>query len=31
MRPINLTNEKIQSCQDCGGKFSLEDGSAELT
>ena len=31
IRPINFTNKKIQSCQDCGGKFSLEDGSAELT
>ena len=31
MRPINFTNKKIQSCQDCGGKFSLKDGSAELT
>ena len=31
MRTINVTNKKIQSCQDCGGKFSLEDGSAELT
>ena len=30
MRPINFTNKKIQSCQDCGGKFSLKDGSAEL-
>ena len=29
-RPINFTNKKIQSCQDCGGKFSLEEGSAEL-
>ena len=31
MRPIDFTNKKIQSCQDCGGKFSLEEGSAELT
>ena len=31
MRPINFTNKKIQSCQDCGCKFSLKDGSAELT
>ena len=31
MRPINFTNKKIQSCQDCVGKFSLKDGSAELT
>ena len=31
MRPINFTNKKIQSCQDCGGKFSLKEGSAELT
>ena len=30
MCPINLTNKNIQSCQDCGGKFSLEEGSAEL-
>ena len=30
MRPIDFTNKKIQSCQDCGGKFSLEEGSAEL-
>ena len=29
MWPIGFTNKKIQSCQDCGGKFSLE-GSAEL-
>ena len=26
MRPINFTNKKIQSCQDCGGKFSLKEG-----
>ena len=31
MRPIDFTNKKIQSCQECGCKFSLEDGSAELT
>ena len=31
MWPINFTNKIIQSCQDCGGKFSLNDGSAELT
>ena len=31
MRPINFTNKKIQSCQDCGDVFSLKDGSAELT
>ena len=31
IRPINFTNKKIQSCQDCGGKFSLKEGSAELT
>ena len=31
MRPINVTNKKIQSCQDCGGVFSLKDGSTELT
>ena len=30
MCPIDFTNKKIQSCQDCGGKFSLEEGSAEL-
>ena len=30
MWPIDFTNKKIQSCQDCGGKFSLEEGSAEL-
>ena len=30
MRPIDFTDKKIQSCQDCGGKFSLEEGSAEL-
>ena len=28
--PIDFTNKKIQSCQDCGGKFSLEEDSAEL-
>ena len=28
---IDFTNEKIKSCQDCGGAFSLKDGSAELT
>ena len=26
MWPIDFTNKKIQSCQDCGGKFSLKDG-----
>ena len=31
MWPIDVTNKNIKSCQDCGGKFSLEDGSAELT
>ena len=31
VRPINFTNKKIQSCQDCGDKLSLKDGSAELT
>ena len=31
MWPIDFTNKKVQSCQDCGGKFSLEEGSAELT
>ena len=30
MWPIDFTNKKMQSCQDCGGKFSLEEGSAEL-
>ena len=30
MWPIDVTNKKIQSCQDCGSKFSLKDGSAEL-
>ena len=32
-KPIDLTNKKIKSCQDCGGAllFSLEGGSAELT
>ena len=28
---IDFTNKNIKSCQDYGGKFSLEDGSAELT
>ena len=27
---IDFTNKQIQSCQNCGGKFSLKDGSAEL-
>ena len=31
MWPIDFSNKNIKSCQDCGGKFSLEDGSAELT
>ena len=30
MWPIDFTNKKIQACQDCGSKFSLKDGSAEL-
>ena len=30
MWPIDFTNKRIQSCQDCGSKFSLKDGSAEL-
>ena len=30
-KPIDFTNKKIESCQDCGGSFSLKDGSAELT
>ena len=29
--PIDFTKKKIKSCQDCGGWFSLKDGSAELT
>ena len=28
---IDFTNKKIKSCQDCGGAFSLKNGSAELT
>ena len=28
--PIDFTNKNIKSCQGCGGKFSLEEGSAEL-
>ena len=28
--PVDLRNKNIKSCQDCGGKFSLEEGSAEL-
>ena len=34
MQPINFTNKKIQSCQDCrqdSCQDSLNDGSAELT
>ena len=31
MRPTDFTNKKIKSCQDCGGEFSLKEGSAELT
>ena len=31
MWPIGFTNKNIKSCQDCGGKFSLEEGSAKLT
>ena len=30
MWPIDFTNKNIKSCQDCGSKFSLKDGSAEL-
>ena len=30
-KPIDFTNKKIKACQDCGGAFSLESGSAELT
>ena len=30
-KPIDFTNKKIKSCRDCGGAFSLKDGSAELT
>ena len=29
--PIDFTNKKIKSCQDCGGSFSLKDDSAERT
>ena len=29
-KPIDFANEKIKSCQECGGAFSLESGSAEL-
>ena len=31
MWPIDFTNKNIKSCQDCGGKFSFEEDSAELT
>ena len=31
MRPIDFTNQKIQSCQDCGAVFSFKNDSAELT
>ena len=31
MRPIDFTNKKIKSCQDCSDEFSLKDDSAELT
>ena len=31
MQPIDFTNKKIKSWQDCGGDFSLKDDSAELT
>ena len=30
MLPTDFTNKNGQSCQDCGGKFSLEEGSPEL-
>ena len=30
MWPVDFTNKNIKLCQDCGGKFSLEEGSAEL-
>ena len=30
IQPIDFTNKNIKSCQDFGGKFSLEEGSAEL-
>ena len=29
-KPIDFTNKKIKSCQDCGGSFSLKESSAEL-
>ena len=29
--PIDFTNKKIKSCQDCGGAFSLKNDSAELS
>ena len=31
MGPIDFTNKKVKACQDCGGEFSLENNSAELT
>ena len=31
MGPIDFTNKKVKAYQDCGGKFSLENNSAELT
>ena len=31
MGPIDFTNKKIKSCQDCGSSFSLKDDSAEFT
>ena len=30
MWPVDFTNKNIKSCQDCGSKCSLEEGSAEL-
>ena len=30
MQPTDFTNKNIKTCQDCGGKFSLEEGSVEL-
>ena len=31
MKPIDFTNKKIKSCQECGGAYSSENGLAELT
>ena len=31
MWPIDFTNKNMKPCQDCGGKFFLEDGLAERT